>query len=126
MRRLAASMDSRMIAYANASATTGIPMIQMTKCIAIAYLLAAGHRHLQASARCYVSSCNSIGTLHNLPQLVAPCAEHGRRRRKIEAPHAVKTLVIVRAQLRPRLFEIGPPCHQRRVVVGTEIVPILD
>ena len=45
--------------------------------------------------------------------------------RQVVAPHAVEPLAICVAERRPGGIEIGPPGHQRPVVVGAEIVPVL-
>lgn len=66
MRLLAASTSARMTEYATVSTTAGTATIHVIKVIAISLAngpVAAGH---------------SIRTLHNLPQLVAPGAEHRR------------------------------------------------
>src|SRR6185312_16608589 len=112
MRRFAASSSATMTQYATVRTAAGTAMIQVMMSIAISL------------ARGTISAWHSIRTLHNLPQLVAACAEYRRRRRQIEPPHAVEPLVVVGAQARPRLLEIVPPSHQRRVIIGAEVLPI--
>ncbi len=55
-----------------------------------------------------------------------PAAEGGHRPGQVEAPHAPEVLVVVRIQPRPRCFHVAPPCLQGQVVVGAEVVPVLQ
>src|SRR5690606_28385763 len=78
------------------------------------------------SARRVVAATHAAWTQHDLPELVATHAEHGRRTTEVVAPHAPEPLVVVRRKLRPCGIEILAPRDQGAVVVGAEVVPVLD
>src|SRR5688500_3994496 len=58
---------------------------------------------------------------HDLEELLRTCAKRSRTREQVVLPHAVEALVVTRLQARPCGLEVGPPRHERRIVVGADV-----
>src|SRR5699024_6312140 len=78
------------------------------------------------SARRGVATGHAFGREHDLPQVVPARAEAGHRTGQVEPPHATEALVVPRRQVLPGRFDVVAPGLQRPVVVGAEVVPVLD
>lgn len=63
---------------------------------------------------------------HDLPELVLASPECARGPLQIEAPEAKEPVIVAVAQPWPSLLEVAPPGHQRGVIVGAEVVQVLD
>src|SRR5690348_5037336 len=83
-------------------------------------------RYDDSLARRAIAAGYSARTEHELPELVAARAECGGRGGKVEAPHAPEAFAVLRRECRPGGVEIRTPGHQGPVVVGAEVVPVLD
>src|SRR5262249_45733008 len=68
------------------------------------------------------------GGKHHLPELQHARPEGAGKRCQVVAPHAMEAFVIfftvLGAELLPGRLELPQPRHQRRIVVGAEIVPV--
>ena len=62
----------------------------------------------------------------HLPELAFARAEEAGAAHQVVLPHAVEALAVACLQLRPGALEPVPPGHQRAIVVGAEVVPVLD
>src|SRR5690606_29168880 len=61
-----------------------------------------------------------------LPELIAADPEAGHGHRQVVVPHAPEALAVALGQPRPGLVEVAPPGLQGQVVVGAEVLPVLD
>src|SRR5690606_38032042 len=82
--------------------------------------------HPRCSAWRDLAPRHPAGREDDLPQLDQPRTEAGHRPGQVVAPHPPEALVIARRQPRPRLLDVVAPGLQGAVVVGAEVVPVLD
>ena len=78
------------------------------------------------STRRHVSAGHAVRRKHDLPQVRATAAENGHGRRQVIAPQAPEAFVVARVERGPGAFDVAPPGLQGQVVVGAEVVPVLD
>ena len=62
---------------------------------------------------------------HDLEQLQRPHPEAGSRSEQVVLPRPLEVVAILR-DLVPVLADVGMPRHERAVVVGSEVVHVLD
>ena len=63
---------------------------------------------------------------HDLIELTVACARRTRGREQVELPHQVELAIVAVRDLAVRAIEVLPPRHQRRVVVGADVVEVLE